>query len=111
MIEVDLWDDNGPEIVASAQVDPTVWAGLAAQASQLAAKQNLAVDTQSQVYNSGPTLSTIGDVQNWIASAVAGYVSGKQRAALAPKPSPGFIAGIVLAVAGAVLLVLSGRRS
>jgi hypothetical protein len=70
-VEVDLIPNAGPSanvIVSIAQADPDVWVNLAAQANAMAAQQGFTIVT-GPLYNSPErTLSSIADVQNWLAS-------------------------------------------
>jgi hypothetical protein len=66
MIEVDLVDPSGPNIVDTAQADPNVWVTLAAQANQLAAAKGFVIETGTLLNEPSTTLGSVADVQNWL---------------------------------------------
>jgi hypothetical protein len=97
-LEIDLQDSDGV-IVSVAQADPTVWAGISAQANQLAANAGFSLIV-GQLFNSPErTLDSIGAVQNWLAT--------QSNVGTVQKPAPaGTDWGLVAIAGGAILLTI-----
>ncbi len=106
MIEVDLVDPSGPNIVDTAQADPNVWVTLAAQANQMAAAKGFVIETGTLLNEASVTLGTLVDVQNWLSRQSVSIGSARGSGGLPPAT----LAGIVLGISGALLLLFGGRR-
>jgi len=103
-IEVDLIPVSGPSadvIVSIASADPDVWVNLAAQANLLAAQQGFTIMT-GPLYNTPErTLTSIVDVQNWLASQSSVGVTR------APTTSSTTSRALVVGLVGVGLLALA----